>query len=318
KAAGTQITHSQIGEVVTKNNGTFLHETRYRNDRAVHKASLVPAAAVIPAPIAYIKVAAVKPLVVGLRMSTTVVLSRSRSVARHLFDQDCPGCSSVSVLGDLKVYFEKMRALKASPRRPIAKAFVKNVFINQERKLEVRRRSDTALVVTVNDANQRFGDELTEGHHQEWSMRLNLTQHGKTHPSRTLRGLTDQELFLDSVGSGAWPFLVGGAICLANSDNERDSGLLTSGGIHVSRATPRCAAAEHSRRRLRERSAEHLQCRQPLLRGTSDTFASRTRKSNNRSVMPLDVRGCTRATLTASACVQARPGKARKSVETFS
>ena len=27
---------------------------------------------------------------------------------------------------------------------------------------------------------------------------------------------------------GAWPFLVGGAICLVNSDNERDFGLLTS------------------------------------------------------------------------------------------
>ncbi len=30
--------------------------------------------------------------------------------------------------------------------------------------------------------------------------------------------------------------------------------------------------------------------------------SSRTRLSNNRSVMPLDVRGCTRATLTESAC----------------
>ena len=26
---------------------------------------------------------------------------------------------------------------------------------------------------------------------------------------------------------GAWPFLVGGVICLVNSDNERDSSLLT-------------------------------------------------------------------------------------------
>ena len=32
------------------------------------------------------------------------------------------------------------------------------------------------------------------------------------------------------MGSGAWPFLVGGAICLANPDNERDSGLLNSDG----------------------------------------------------------------------------------------
>ena len=34
------------------------------------------------------------------------------------------------------------------------------------------------------------------------------------------------KIFLDSMGGGAWPFLVGGAICLVNSDNERDSGLL--------------------------------------------------------------------------------------------
>ncbi len=36
------------------------------------------------------------------------------------------------------------------------------------------------------------------------------------------------KLFLDSVDGGAWPFLVGGVICLVNSDNERDSSLLTS------------------------------------------------------------------------------------------
>lgn len=36
------------------------------------------------------------------------------------------------------------------------------------------------------------------------------------------------ELFLDSMGGGAWPFLVGGAICLVNSVNERDLSLLTS------------------------------------------------------------------------------------------
>jgi len=32
---------------------------------------------------------------------------------------------------------------------------------------------------------------LTEGHHQEWSLRLNLTQHGKTHQVQTWKGLTD-------------------------------------------------------------------------------------------------------------------------------
>ena len=33
--------------------------------------------------------------------------------------------------------------------------------------------------------------------------------------------------FLDSMGGGAWPFLVGGVICLVNSVNERDLSLLT-------------------------------------------------------------------------------------------
>ena len=30
------------------------------------------------------------------------------------------------------------------------------------------------------------------------------------------------------MGGGAWPFLVGGAICLVNSDNKRELSLLTS------------------------------------------------------------------------------------------
>ena len=75
KAAGAQITHSRLGEVVTKNNDpALLSEVRNRNEytlkrlTSIHwRASLVPAAAVIPAPIAYIKVAAVKKLVVGFR-----------------------------------------------------------------------------------------------------------------------------------------------------------------------------------------------------------------------------------------------------------
>ena len=32
------------------------------------------------------------------------------------------------------------------------------------------------------------------------------------------------------MGGGAWPFLVGGVICLVNSVNERDLSLLTSHG----------------------------------------------------------------------------------------
>ena len=35
------------------------------------------------------------------------------------------------------------------------------------------------------------------------------------------------------MGGGAWPFLVGGVICLVDSDNERDLGLLNSGYDHL-------------------------------------------------------------------------------------
>ena len=82
------------------------------------------------------------------------------------------------------------------------------------------------------------------------------------------------------MGGGAWPFLVGGVICLVNSDNERDSGLLNS------RPAPPCLAAPR-----------HTFFLEGL------TASSCTRWSNNRSVMPLDVLGCTRVTLKGSACL---------------
>ena len=34
------------------------------------------------------------------------------------------------------------------------------------------------------------------------------------------------------MGGGAWPFLVGGVICLVNSVNERDLNLLTSRSVN--------------------------------------------------------------------------------------
>ena len=40
------------------------------------------------------------------------------------------------------------------------------------------------------------------------------------------------KIFLDSMGGGAWPFLVGGVICLVNSVNERDLSLLNSRANH--------------------------------------------------------------------------------------
>ena len=78
------------------------------------------------------------------------------------------------------------------------------------------------------------------------------------------------------MGGGAWPFLVGGVICLVNSDNERDSVLLTSCYVLLLRS-------------------------KFFLEGLA--ASSRTRLSNNRSVMPLDVLGRTRATLKGSACL---------------
>ena len=72
----------------------------------------MPAAAVIPAPIAYIKVVAVKKLVVGSRQ----VGGGSFSTALpHLlvFLTEVSGCSSPSVLIRRQVYFEKIRVLKA-------------------------------------------------------------------------------------------------------------------------------------------------------------------------------------------------------------
>ena len=35
------------------------------------------------------------------------------------------------------------------------------------------------------------------------------------------------------MGGGAWPFLVGGVICLVDSDNERDLDLLNSVRDHL-------------------------------------------------------------------------------------
>ena len=38
------------------------------------------------------------------------------------------------------------------------------------------------------------------------------------------------------MGGGAWPFLVGGVICLLNCDNERDSVLLNRAGLSLGSA----------------------------------------------------------------------------------
>ncbi len=71
------------------------------------------------------------------------------------------------------------------------------------------------------------------------------------------------------MGGGAWPFLVGGVICLVNSVNERDLNLLNSHAVNssIDFLEGLCVQAHGS-------------------------------LGNNRSVMPLDFLGRTRATLT--------------------
>lgn len=88
------------------------------------------------------------------------------------------------------------------------------------------------------------------------------------------------------MGGGAWPFLVGGAICLVNSGNERDSSLLNR-----RRHFGVCGV------RVAQLTGDVLKF---FLEGPA--ASSRTRLSNNRSVMPLDVLGRTRATLKESTC----------------
>ena len=71
------------------------------------------------------------------------------------------------------------------------------------------------------------------------------------------------------MGGGAWPFLVGGVICLVNSDNERDLNLLNN-LFHFMEFGFLEGLCEYKRMEV---------------------------WGNNRSVMPLYVLGCTRATL---------------------
>ena len=75
---------------------------------------------------------------------------------------------------------------------------------------------------------------------------------------------------------GAWPFFVREAICQINFDNERDSNLLNRWNVpwHI-----------------------------PDYFLEGQIACSNTKWSKNRSVMPLDVQGRTRATLKTKACI---------------
>jgi hypothetical protein len=72
----------------------------------------VPAAAVIPAPIAYIKVVAVKKLVVGSRCTADALLRRVTSCLCVFNGRTCGAFKRVLSLGR-HVYFELIKVLKA-------------------------------------------------------------------------------------------------------------------------------------------------------------------------------------------------------------
>ena len=75
----------------------------------------MPAAAVIPAPIAYIKVVAVKTLVVGF-LSGATGLPKWRELVLFLASSWGTGAHFIVWLGNLDVYFEEMRVLQAGVR----------------------------------------------------------------------------------------------------------------------------------------------------------------------------------------------------------
>ncbi len=75
----------------------------------------MPAAAVIPAPIAYIKVVAVKTLVVGF-LSETSGLPQWRVLVPFLASSWGTSAHFIALLGNLDFYFEEMRVLQAGVR----------------------------------------------------------------------------------------------------------------------------------------------------------------------------------------------------------
>jgi hypothetical protein len=111
------------------------------------------------------------------------------------------------------------------------------------------------------------------------------------------------------LGGGAWPFLVGGVICLVNSVNERDLEWVDERWVAAVR---RDLAAVFGPRMTSSYSDDR-----------SDPVEV---QGNNRSVMPFDVRGRTRATLLCagsfivwcallSVHAATLPGRAGKSLE---
>jgi hypothetical protein len=115
-AAGAQITHSQFEEVVTKNNKAVLFEAGHWNGYNLNpltsineRASLVPAAAVIPALKMHRTIAAVKKLVVGSVPATWSALTGGTALVG--FGPVFGRSPSLAAARGWLVYFEQIRVL---------------------------------------------------------------------------------------------------------------------------------------------------------------------------------------------------------------
>ena len=97
------------------------------------------------------------------------------------------------------------------------------------------------------------------------------------------------------MGGGAWPFLVGGASCLVDSVNERDLCQIIEGLGYCIKAASAYVAI------LRD-PFTHWRCCFSKSNLLSETNAENALEvgGKNRSVMPFDVLGCTRATMIES------------------
>ena len=103
------------------------------------------------------------------------------------------------------------------------------------------------------------------------------------------------------MGGGAWPFLVGGVICLVDSVNERDLCCKIGEKSYCVKAWRHLVGYEQS------------PCQNGvMLHAIFSSLLYETIKENlmevggkNRSVMPFDVLGCTRATMTNSTSILA-------------
>ena len=141
--------------------------------------------------------------------------------------------------------------------------------------------------VRLQDRNLK---ELTEWHHKAWSVRLNLTQHGKRYLDSTWEGCDRLKHSLDDSESGAWSFLVGEVICLVDSDNERGLHLPVAGALARSRTLGFPSKGVCPVREWRTGCFS-------VGSGTSSLTKCLQPEADSRSVMPLDAQGCTRTTM---------------------